>query len=181
MIRHLLLEPVEPHREALIGYGPGPLPVGVPLVSRAGYFEAGFWSTGYGPGTAGWDAANFTHALALAFEGQPTGPEGLARALAVLAARVSPRAKRNLTFKVYPPGSRGSTLAGWTEEGLRIDTPQPPAWLARLGWDGESVFGGESLHFDLPVPPDDVGDLRDLWALGTVGEAHGLWRLVVVR
>jgi hypothetical protein len=188
-VRAILVIPAEAWRERLLG--DGPCGARVPMARAGQHFHT---MSQYNSGSCSWcllawpcpdagqaadaerwfegdDGPPGTRALALAWDGRPTGPEGLARALACLAEREGDpaRARGGAQWRHYATVH----LLGW----------------AGLGWWYVADAGHILADSDVPrtsvvpalaTPPDGLGDLLDLWALATVLVARGVAERVEV-
>jgi hypothetical protein len=166
-VSHLLLVPAEAHREALLG--DGPCGARVPVAHRW-EFDSPKCKT---PWEAGWPKSGGATVLALAWRGRSTGPEGLARALAVLAEQEGLDARGGSLWRKVTPGEWALTTAARSLKGSERRFVAGPV--------EDSIPGAWWCVPALATPPDGLGDLLDLWALGTVAEARGLGKLEVVR
>jgi hypothetical protein len=206
-VRAILVVPAEAWRERLLG--DGPCGARVPMARAVQHFHT---MSQYNSGACSWcllawpcpdagqaadaerwfegdDGPPGTRALALAWDGRSTGPEGLARALACLAKREGRDGNCLGCERQWGPmpwmrvsdvssGLGRVTAPCWAMGWLRYAPPHPNA-------PDEWWWGGSSHRPDVEVPalatpPDGLGDLLDLWALATVLVARGIAERVEV-
>ena len=154
----ILVVPTRATRKALTGDGPlGSRPPTVVRGHLCGHASHQRWAEEMMDEDCYMCRNAIEDALALAWEGRPTGPEGLARALACLAEREG--------------GFDASCGLVWAKRYLPVG-----AWFM-AGMRGADL--GSKMYEPGPAPAD-LGDLIDLWALGVVLVARGIAERVEV-